>query len=138
MITTLNFYCNSILQARPLLLGLNSSFFFKTLFIYFQIEGKGGRKKERIINVRLPLTHPLLGIWPATQACALHWESNWPPFGSQSHAQSTESHQPGLHSSSYTRTFFIAVYTLKQPVCMKSQSQHFGYSRPSYYQKGQA
>ena len=25
------------------------------------------------------------------------WESNWPPFGSQAGAQSTESHQPGLY-----------------------------------------
>ena len=24
------------------------------------------------------------------------WESNWQPFGSQAHAQSTEPHQPGL------------------------------------------
>ena len=39
---------------------------------------------------------PLLGIWPATQACALDWESNWWPFGSQAGAQSTEPLQPGL------------------------------------------
>ena len=26
---------------------------------------------ERNINVWLPLTHPLLGTWPTTQACAL-------------------------------------------------------------------
>ena len=26
---------------------------------------------KRNINVWLPLAHPLLGIWPATQACAL-------------------------------------------------------------------
>ena len=32
---------------------------------------KRGRKRERNINVWLPLTHPLLGTWPATQACAL-------------------------------------------------------------------
>ena len=32
-----------------------------------------GREKEREknINVWLPLTHPLLGAWPRTQACAL-------------------------------------------------------------------
>ena len=31
---------------------------------------KGGRE-ERNISVWLPLAHPLLGTWPATQACAL-------------------------------------------------------------------
>ena len=44
----------------------------------------------------LPLMRPLLGTWPATQACALDWESNQQPFGSQAGAQSTEPHQPGL------------------------------------------
>ena len=28
-------------------------------------------EKERNINVWLPLTHPLLGTWPPTHACAL-------------------------------------------------------------------
>ena len=44
--------------------------FLKILFIYFR-ERKGGRKRERNINVQLPLMCPLLGTWPATQACAL-------------------------------------------------------------------
>ena len=46
------------------------------LFIYFR-EGKGGEKRgrgtatcKRSID-RLPLTHPQLGTWPTTQACAL-------------------------------------------------------------------
>ena len=48
--------------------------FFKILFIYF-LERGGGRERERegSINVWLPLTRPLLGTWPATQACALNW-----------------------------------------------------------------
>ena len=29
------------------------------------------KERERNINVWFPLTHPLLGTWPATQACAL-------------------------------------------------------------------
>ena len=42
------------------------------LFIYFEREGKGRRKEmQRNINVWLPLAHPLLGTWPATQAGAL-------------------------------------------------------------------
>ena len=40
----------------------------KILFIYFE---KEGRKRERNINVWLPLMHPPFGTWPATQACAL-------------------------------------------------------------------
>ena len=44
----------------------------------------------------LPLTHPLLGTWPETQACALDWELNLRPFGLQAGAQATEPHQPGL------------------------------------------
>ena len=45
-------------------------FFFK---IYLFLERGEGREKERErnINVCLPVTCPLLGIWPATQACAL-------------------------------------------------------------------
>ena len=49
----------------------------KRLFIYFQREGEGGRNRgretsmyERNINW-LALACPLLGTWPATQACAL-------------------------------------------------------------------
>ena len=44
-------------------------FFLKTLFIYFEREG---RKKERERNInRLPLAHSQLGTWSATQACAV-------------------------------------------------------------------
>ena len=41
--------------------------FLKKDFIYFR-EGKGGR--EGNIKVWLTLLRPLLGTWPATQACA--------------------------------------------------------------------
>ena len=42
-------------------------------FIYLILERGEGREKERKrnINVWLPLTRPLLGTWPTTQACAL-------------------------------------------------------------------
>ena len=42
-------------------------------FIYLLLERGQGREeeRERNINVWLPLTHPLLGNWPATQAYAL-------------------------------------------------------------------
>ena len=50
----------------------NSSFiYFFERFYYFFLERREGRERERNINVWLPLVHPLLGTWPATQACAL-------------------------------------------------------------------
>ena len=51
----------------------NSTIFFKKKRFYLFIfrEGKGGRRRERNINVWLALMHPLLGSWPATQAGAL-------------------------------------------------------------------
>ena len=48
------------------------SFFLKD-FIYLFLERREGRekKRERNINVWLPLKCPQVGTWPATQACAL-------------------------------------------------------------------
>ena len=45
----------------------------KILFIYLFLDRGEQREKERErnISVWLPLNHPLLGTWPATQACAL-------------------------------------------------------------------
>ena len=42
-------------------------------FIYLFLERGVGREKERErnFNMLLPLAQPLLGPWPATQACAL-------------------------------------------------------------------
>ena len=47
--------------------------FFLKDFIYLFLDRGEGREKERErnINVWLPLLHPLLGTWSATQACAL-------------------------------------------------------------------
>ena len=44
--------------------------FLKIYFIYLLLE-RGREKEERNINVWLPLVRPLLGIWPAAQACVL-------------------------------------------------------------------
>ena len=48
-------------------------FYFLKIFIYLFLERGEGREKDRKrnINVWLPLACPLLGTWPATQACAL-------------------------------------------------------------------
>ena len=43
---------------------------FKKYFYLFSFRGEG-RKRERNINVWLPLAGPQLGTWSATQACAL-------------------------------------------------------------------
>ena len=51
----------------------------KILFILFLDGGEEREKeRERNINVWLPVMCPLLGTWPATQACALtgNWTSN--------------------------------------------------------------
>ena len=50
------------------------------------------RERERNINVRLPLTHPLGGSGRNPATCP-DWDSNRRPFGSQAGAQSTEPHQ---------------------------------------------
>ena len=45
--------------------------FFKRFYLFLE-SGEGKEKeRERNINVWLPLTHPLLGTWTATQVCAL-------------------------------------------------------------------
>ena len=46
-------------------------FFKKILFILFLERGREGEERERNMNMWLPLECPLLGTWPATQACAL-------------------------------------------------------------------
>ena len=53
--------------------------------MYLFLDRGEGREKERErnINVLLPLRRPLVGVWPATQACALDWEANPQPFGLQ-------------------------------------------------------
>ena len=45
--------------------------FFLRLFIYLFIYFQRGEERRRNINVWLPLLHPLLRTWPATQACVL-------------------------------------------------------------------
>ena len=46
--------------------------FLKRFIDLFLDRGEGREKeRERNINVWLPLERPLLGAWPATQACAL-------------------------------------------------------------------
>ena len=46
-------------------------FFFFFIYLFLEIGEGRKRERQRIINVWLPLACPLLGTWPAIQACAL-------------------------------------------------------------------
>ena len=72
----------------------NSFAFHSFLRFYLFLEKGEGREKERErnINVWLPLTCPLLGTWPVTQACAL--------TGTQT--SDLLVHRPALNSLSHT------------------------------------
>ena len=74
------------------------NFLFKIFYLFIFREEKGGRKRRREKSMcGLPFACPLLGAWPATQACALtgNWTCAW-LFGWQASSQSTEPHQPGI------------------------------------------
>ena len=72
------------------------NFFFKD-FIYLLLErGREGEREGEKHQCVVASCTLLLRTWPATQACALDWELNQRPFGSQAGTQSTEPHQPGL------------------------------------------
>ena len=75
--------------------GLIFTFFLKILFIFI---GKGREgERERMKHPCGCLLHPLLGTWPATQACALTGNQTSNIYGSQAHTQFTELHRPGLY-----------------------------------------
>ena len=73
-------------------------------FIYLFLERREGREKERErnINVWLPLMHPPLGTWPATQACALTGSRTGDPLV----------HRPVLSPLSHTSQGYILVVIL--------------------------
>ena len=50
---------------------LEKQFFKDFTYLFLQTGEAGKKERERSINVWLPLVHPLLETWPATQACAL-------------------------------------------------------------------
>ena len=68
-------------------------FLFKNDFIYLFLERE--EKRERNINVLLPLVHPQLGAWPTIQACAPtgNWTSG--PLVCRPVLKSIEPRQPG-------------------------------------------
>ena len=91
-------YLHNIWVNGPLLFASVFFFFFFLRFDLFIFrERKEGRKRDKNISVWLPLVHPSVGTWPATQVMCPDWESNQQSFGSQAGAQSTEPYQPGLY-----------------------------------------
>ena len=75
-----------------------SDFIYLLLDIYFEREGRGGRKRGRETAMckrymdLLPLTHPQLGTWPSTQECT---PTRNPTSDLLVRGQFTEPHQPG-------------------------------------------
>ena len=68
-------------------------------FIYLLLDtGKAGR--ERNINVWLPLAYPQLGVWPATQVCALTGNRTGNPLVLR-RVLNPLSHSPGCNTSLY-------------------------------------
>ena len=66
-------------EVNPLQFVLNL-LFFKRFYLFLE-RGMEGKVRERRINVWLPLTCPLLGTWPATQACAMRTgNQTWNPL----------------------------------------------------------
>ena len=68
------------------------SHIFKKDFIYLFLEKGREKKRERNINVWLPLVHPLLETWCTTQACALTGNRTGDPLV----------HRPALNPLSHT------------------------------------
>ena len=75
ILTRLSFIQFELILYRMWDRGLTSFLFFpsfkKILCIYSERGEEREKERERNINVWLPLVCPLLGAWPATQACAL-------------------------------------------------------------------
>ena len=59
------FFCQNVIFINFL--------FFNRFYLFILREGgrEEEREREKNISMWLPLTHPLLGTWPATHACAL-------------------------------------------------------------------
>ena len=83
--------------------------FFKD-FIYLFLERGEEGEREGNINVWLPLVCPLLGTWPATQACALTGNQTSDP------SVCKLALNPLSHTSQGNRVFFYNIDDL--PKCL--------------------
>ena len=73
-------------------MNISTPWTLKILFIFRERGRQGERERERNINVWLPLARPLLGTWPATEACALTRNPTGDPLV----------HRPALNPLSHT------------------------------------
>ena len=90
-----------ITHFQPCICLFSFSFFliFKD-FIYLFLEKGREKERETDINVWLPLTYPLLGTWPSTQACALTGNGTGDPLVSR------QAVNPLSHTSQGSAFFF--------------------------------
>ena len=71
---------------------------------------EGLRKKERERNIGVWENPPVASLTPPAgdlgrnPGICSDWELNYPPLGQPAHTQSTELHQLGLNSKTFTRT----------------------------------
>ena len=84
-----------------------TSLFFKDFYLFIFRERGKEEEKERSINVWLPLTHPLLGTWPATQACALTGNRTNDPLVCR----------PALNPLSHMSQGYFTSLNLSFPIC---------------------
>ena len=70
-------------------------FYFLKDFIYLFLDSEGEREREKHQCVVASCLPPTRDLASNPDMCP-EGELNWRPFGSQSGAQSTEAHQPGL------------------------------------------
>ena len=63
--------CSKYVLSSKLVSECLYSIFLDCIYLFLERGDRRKKEGERNINVWLPLTHPLLGTWPAIQACTL-------------------------------------------------------------------
>ena len=102
-------------------------YFLRFYLFIFRKRGRREKERERNINVWLPLSCPLLGTWPAPQACAL--TGNWtgdplvpsPAFNPLSYTSLGHFHTL-FKELRYNFDFFCFPKSSYIPYCLKSHT----------------
>ena len=98
-------------------------------FIYFQREGKGGKKGEREKHQRVVASHvPPTGDLACNPGMCPDWESNGWSFASEACTQSTEPHQPGSKGLYWRKLLYSGIVERLNLGSQKTQ----GISPPAY------
>ena len=100
----------------PVILFIKHFSFFLRFYLFSEIGER--REKERERNTDERKKHQLVAsrkLPTSDLACnpgmCPEWELNWQPLGPQASAQSTEPHQPGQNSFSYSAFKYFMVYS---------------------------